>query len=144
MGGGVIRYQIGLLHDEVKQLEVRSCPLLEVDRTATSTLRGWLEGWGGERVRGGGRAIRVRLKVKRGTGILAQADIWSTHKPHKDTAHWWREKAEMWDGRRLISRGNLSFMVYLISTLSTRQITLREGQGGRFTAETCLPKLKNP
>lgn len=42
-----------ILHDEVNQilLKVGSCPLLGVSRTATSTLRGWLEGWGGERWR---------------------------------------------------------------------------------------------
>lgn len=61
------------LHDEVNQtlLKVRSCPLLEEDKTATSTLRGWLEGWGSA---GGGRAIRASLRGN--TGIW----IWLTPK----------------------------------------------------------------
>lgn len=32
----------------------------------------------GEGVRGGGRVVRAKLWAKRGTGILAQADIWLT------------------------------------------------------------------
>lgn len=69
------------------ELNVRSCPLLEEDRTAAST----------QRLTGGGRgrALRARFRVR----VLW---FWFRHLINRNltfTAHWGQEKAEEWDSR---------------------------------------------
>lgn len=125
------------LHDEVNQtlLKVRSCPLLEEDKTATSTLRGWLEGWGSA---GGGRAIRANSRGNTGIWIFSDRHLINT-KSH-DTAHWGQEKAREWEGLVRSSR-----IISHESCCHPPNKTSYSGErSGGHTTENCLPKLQNP